>query len=117
MFVMLAVSAAPVLAYAEGDPDAGRAVFSRCALCHSNEPGRIKIGPSLFGVVGRKAGTMEGVIYSPAMKEFGKTWTTTELNNFLQGTAQAVPGTKMGYPGVSDPTDRANVIAYLTTLK
>jgi len=103
-------------AYAQ-DADAGRAVFHRCAICHSAEQGENRIGPSLFGVVGRKAASLPDFPYSTAMQNAGLTWTPDVLDHFLTNPQAAVPGTRMSFPGLSDPKDRANLIAYLTTLQ
>lgn len=106
-------------AQAAGDAKAGEQVFKQCALCHTNEAGKNKIGPSLFGVVGRKPGTLSNFSYSDAMKNFGKdhTWTPQELDTYLTDPRKIVPGTKMIFPGLKNEKDRENVIAYLATLK
>jgi cytochrome c len=101
---------------ATGDAAAGEKVFSRCAVCHSNEAGVNKVGPSLDGVVGRKSGTEPGYSYSPAMKSAGLTWDPATIDKFLQGPSSLVHGTKM-FLSVPSETDRQNVIAYLATLK
>ncbi len=102
---------------AAADVEAGKKAFSKCAACHAIEPGKNKVGPSLFGVVGRKAGTVEGFSYSPAMKDSGLTWDAATLNTYLEKPNALVKGTKMGFPGIKDADERANVIAYLATLK
>ncbi|MBV8615686.1 MAG: cytochrome c family protein [Acetobacteraceae bacterium] len=105
-------------AFAAGDAAAGKAVFTQnCAICHSPDAGVNKIGPSLHGVVGRKAGSLSGFEYSSAMKSFDKTWTPEELDTYLANPMQVVKGTKMIFPGLKSDTDRQNVIAYLDTLK
>jgi cytochrome c2 len=101
---------------ATGDAAAGEKVFSRCAVCHSNQAGVNKVGPSLDGVVGRKSGTEPGYSYSPAMKSAGLTWDPATLDKFLQGPSTLVHGTKM-FINLPSETDRQNVIAYLETLK
>jgi cytochrome c len=113
----LMAAALPGAAFAEGDATAGKAIFQKCSLCHYAEAGKTKIGPSLWGVVGRKAGTEPGYSYSDAMKSFGKTWTDDELFVYLAGPQKVVPGTKMAFAGLPSETDRHNVIAYLDTLK
>jgi len=97
----------------------GKSVYTdNCAVCHSNEKGApAKIGPNLFGVVGRKSATMAGYMYSPAMMKANLTWDVPTLQVYLMGPQKKVPGTKMGFPGFSDPKDEADVIAYLQTLK
>jgi cytochrome c len=102
-----------------GDAKNGQAVFmDNCAVCHSNERGAPnKIGPNLFGVVGRKSATAAGYMYSPAMMMANLTWDQPTLETYLAGPQKKVPGTKMGFPGFSDPGEEADTIAYLITLK
>ncbi len=112
------IALAPAAAYAAGDASAGQAIFTaKCHMCHSNKPGENKIGPSLAGVVGRPSASVPGFNYSPAMQSAHKTWTEAELNTYLTNPKGVVPGTKMTFAGLPSETDRANVIAYLATLK
>jgi cytochrome c len=104
-------------AYAAGDPEAGKEVFKKCALCHTTEAGKNKIGPSLAGLMDREAGTAPNFNYSEAMKNFKHKWTQEELDIYLTDPRKLVPGTKMIFPGLKDEKDRQNVIAYLQTLK
>jgi cytochrome c len=124
----LMLAAAPGLAHAAdpwegGDATAGQAIFTHghgglaCAICHSPVAGTNKIGPSLFGVVGRPSATAAGYTYSDAMKAYNHPWTPENLFAYLEAPMKVVPGTKMTFPGLPDPTDRKNVIAYLATLK
>lgn len=113
----LGLTLAANAAYAAGDPEAGKQVFKQCALCHTTEPGKNKIGPSLAGVVGREAGTAPNFNYSDAMKNFKHKWTPEELHTYLEDPRKLVPGTKMIFPGLKNEKDRDNVIAYLETLK
>ena len=99
------------------DVEAGKVAFKKCALCHTTEPGKNKIGPSLFGVVGRKAGSLDNFSYSEAMKNFDHTWDAETLDTYLADPRAMVPGTKMIFPGIKDKTEREDVIAYLETLK
>lgn len=109
-----AACAAPVAAQ---DAARGSAVFqSACAVCH-NLDGRAKIGPSLGGVVGRKAGISPGFHYSSAMKAYGQTWTPAVLDAFLTAPSKAVPGTNMTFFGFKDAAKRADLIAFLKTKK
>jgi cytochrome c len=103
-------------AYA-GDAAAGKSVFNKCAICHSPVAGKNSVGPSLFGVVGRASGSVAGFSYSDAMKAANKTWDEATLDAYLENPKAMVPGTKMIFPGLPKPEDRANVIAYLDTLK
>jgi len=116
LFVMSTVE---IHASAAGDSKNGQTLFGEnCAVCHSfarGEPN--KIGPNLFGVVGRKSATAAGYMYSPAMMKSGLTWDQKTLGEYLAGPQKKVPGTKMGFPGFSDPSEEADVIAYLATLK
>ena len=114
---VLAVAWPLQAALADGDAAAGKTVFHKCAICHSVVEGQNRIGPSLFGVVGRKAGTEAGYNYSDAMKNSGKTWDAATLDLYLTHPRDVVPGTKMTFAGLPDATDRANVIAYLSTVK
>lgn len=98
-----------------GNPVHGKQVFARCAACHSVGQGaRAGIGPSLNGIVGRKAGTAPGYRYSSAMRNSGATWDAATLASFLQAPSKVVPGTRMTFQGLSSPEDRADVIAYLS---
>jgi len=100
-----------------GDPAAGEKTFNQCKVCHTNEAGKNKVGPSLFGVVGRPSGTAPGFAYSPAMKGAGVTWTPENIDKYLSDPKAMVPGNKMAFPGLKNEQDRRNVIAYLSTLK
>lgn len=104
-------------AFAAGDADAGKKVFAKCAACHAVEPGKNKVGPSMFGVFGRKAGTDATYKYSEVMKNSGLTWDEATLMTYLEKPQEIVKGSKMTFAGLKDATDRANVIAYLQTLK
>ena len=97
--------------------DAAPSAFAICKSCHAVEKGKTVIGPSLFGIVGTKAGDVAGYSFSPAMKASGLTWDDATLDAFLTSPMKAVPGTRMTYAGQSDPAKRAEIIAYLTTLK
>lgn len=99
---------------AAGDPVRGKTVYVRCGGCHSIDQNRI--GPKHRGVVGRKAGSVAGYDYSPAVKKSKVTWTTDKLEIFLSGPTKFIPGTRMGF-SLSSPQDRADVIAYLATQK
>ena len=115
--LMLAAQAAQ--AAQAGDAKNGQAVFmDNCGVCHdASRGGPNKIGPNLFGVVGRKSATAPGYMYSPAMMMANLTWDRPTLQVYLAGPQKKVPGTKMGFPGFSDPGEEADVIAYLNSLK
>jgi len=104
----------PVVA---ADVEAGKADFKKCALCHTVEAGKNKIGPSLFGVVGRKSANLDNFDYSEAMKKFDQTWDAETLDKYLADPRAVVPNTKMIFPGIKDEKERQDVIAYLETLK
>ena len=111
----LAVAGLPPIALAD-DAVVGQRDFSRCAACHAAEPGKNGIGPSLAGVVGRSSGSVPDYSYSPAMKNAHVTWDAATLDKFLANPQGVVHGTKM-FVNVPDAAARANVIAYLATLK
>ena len=115
-FVMSTVE---IHAAAAGDSKNGQTLFGEnCAVCHSFAKGEPnKIGPNLFGVVGKTSGAAPGYMYSPAMMNAKLTWDNKTLNEYLAGPQKKVPGTKMGFPGFSDPSEQADVIAYLASLK
>lgn len=104
-------------AWADGDATAGAQIFKKCAVCHSPDAGVNKVGPSLHGIVGRHAGSIDTFNYSPAMKAFGKDWTPELLDTYLTDPRGTVAGTKMIFPGLKEAKDRQDVIAYLSTLK
>jgi cytochrome c len=99
------------------DAQAGQAVFkSQCSICHAVQPGRNLNGPSLAGIVGRKAGQVPGFGYSAANKASGLTWDEATLDRYLTAPREVIPHTLMSYQGEKDAEKRANLIAYLTTL-
>jgi cytochrome c len=104
-------------ARADGDAVRGKDKFVDCAACHSVDRGTNNVGPSLAGVVGRKAGTVDEYRYSPAMLRSGITWTPAALDQYIADPQMKVPGNRMPYAGMPNAADRADVIAYLQTLK
>ncbi len=110
---LTAAGAAQAAGGLAGDAARGKTVFARCAACHDLNTGAIRMGPSLKGVIGRKAGTFANFTYSAGMKTKGVTWGADTLDVFLSGPMKYVPGTRMAFPGLSNPQDRADVIAYL----
>lgn len=104
-------------ATAAGDADRGSKQFRQCVACHSVTPGEHLTGPSLAGVVGRKAGTVEGFDrYSEALKQSELTWTEGTLDEWLKAPAELVPGTSMRIRGVADPVARQDIVAFLKTM-
>lgn len=104
-------------ASADGDATAGKVIFSKCAICHSNVAGQVKLGPPLWGVVGRPSASVPNYVYSEAMKNAHKTWDAATLDTYLTNPRGVVPGTKMIFPGLKEQADRDNLITYLGTLK
>jgi cytochrome c len=101
------------VAYAQ-DAQRGQKLFDECAACHSpDRAAKDTVGPSLHGVVGRKAGEGTDFRYSPAMKRSGITWSADTLNNFIADPQKIVPGNRMPYSGLPTAKDRADLIAYL----
>ncbi|MCA3260380.1 MAG: cytochrome c family protein [Telmatospirillum sp.] len=101
------------------DAAAGEGVFKRvCSVCHNpTAEGPRKLGPTLAGVVGRKSGSVEGFRYSKANAESGIVWTPDKLDPYIKNPREVVPGTAMAYAGLRNDDERANLIAYLATLK
>ena len=98
-----------------GTAAAGEKVFIQCKTCHVAEKGVNRIGPSLWGVVGRHSGIVPGFNYSAANKKSGFVWTPQQLFTYLEAPQKVIPGTKMAFAGLKKPQDRADVIAYLKT--
>jgi cytochrome c len=97
--------------------DGAPVAFAQCKSCHSVEPGKHGIGPSLHGVYGTKSGDIAGYTFSAAMKDAKLTWDDATLDTFLTAPMKSVPGTKMSYAGQPDAAKRKEVIEYLKTLK
>ncbi|MGE0179312.1 MAG: cytochrome c family protein [Sphingomonas sp.] len=100
-----------------GDAAAGQRVFLQCQACHAVEPGANRLGPTLHGVVGRRAGSVSGFGYSQANRSAGITWTPEKLFQYLENPRRVVPGTTMAFAGIGDGQRRADLIAYLATLR
>ncbi len=119
--VLLALAAWAISSRAMGqdvaDVAKGQNVFRRtCGMCHSADRGTNRIGPSLFGVVGRRSATVDGFVYSSAMKKRAVTWDEQTLDKYLEDPRAFAPGTKMTFAGLRKPEERRQVIAYLKTL-
>jgi cytochrome c len=113
---LLALAAAAPLAVAlpQGDPARGEKIYSRCFACHAID--RDRTGPRHAGLFGRRAGSVSGFPYSPAMKKAGANglvWNDETLDKFLQNPTKFIPGTRMTYAGVPNDQDRADLLAYL----
>ena len=95
------------------DLDAGKKVYKKCKACHSLKAGKKKVGPSLHGVLGNKAGQVKGFKYSKAMKAADITWDDASLDAFLTKPKKFLKKTKMSFVGLKKKKDRDNVIAYI----
>jgi cytochrome c len=102
-------AAAPV--QAASDPVRGEQIYTRCMACHALAYDRV--GPHHCGLFGRRAGTVPGFNYSPAMKSSRIVWNAATLDRFLTNPLKVIPGTAMTYDGIADPQERADLIAYL----
>lgn len=119
--IALAVTAATAATAAAQDAGNGRTLFEKCLACHAVGPGAAnKNGPVLNGIVGRTMGSADGFAYSEAFKAAnaaGRQWTESDLDAYLAAPLQFMPKNKMAFAGVKSETDRADLIAYLKTLK
>jgi cytochrome c len=108
--VAISVAAASP-ALAGGDAQRGQLAYAQCQICHQID--RNGVGPRHRGLFGRKAGSLPDYNYSTALKNSGIVWNEKTLDQWLQGPAKMVPGTKMVFAGIADPQERADIIAYL----
>jgi cytochrome c len=112
--LLLAGSATSALA---ADPAAGEKIFkTQCGICHAVVAGQNRIGPTLFGVVGRPAGSVPGFNYTADHKKLGITWDAANLDKYLTNPRAMVPDTSMVYAGLKNDTERADLVAYLEML-
>jgi cytochrome c2 len=104
-----------LVAHAQGAGDAqrGAQVFAQCKVCHSLEAGKNMLGPSLHGLLGRKAGSVPGYAYSPAMKNANVTWDDDTLSKYLSNPQAFISGDKMAFVGIKDPSKLGDLLAYL----
>ncbi len=102
---------------AAGNPDKGRELFATCAACHTPGQGAVTPGPDLRGLIGRQAGTVPGFRYSRAMKNSKIVWSDATLDAYLENPQTYIPGNAMPFPGLPEPKERQELIAYLQTLK
>jgi cytochrome c len=99
------------------DPAAGQQIFkAQCSICHAVEAGQNRIGPTLFGVIGRRPGSVPGFNYTADHKKLDVTWDAATLDKYLANPRAMVPDTSMIYSGLKDDAERADLIAYLETL-
>ena len=116
--MLAALGALSLQAHAAGDVEKGKDVFStECAECHSVREGKNKKGPSLFAVVGRKAATVADATYSDALKASGILWSPDKVDAYVTAPKKLVLGGKMKYDGLASAAERADLIAYLATLR
>ena len=103
----------------DGNATAGAKLFkAKCATCHTcNEGGPNKQGPNLFGVIGRQSGQVAGFKYTEANKGSGIIWSNQTMFDYLQNPKKYIKGTNMAFPGFKKEQDRADVVAYLNTMK
>merc|ERR1712159_317658 len=103
----------------DGNAAKGAKLFkAKCATCHTaNEGGPNKQGPNLFGVIGRKSGQVAGFKYTKANVESGIEWTNQTMFDYLKDPKKYIKGTNMAFPGFKKEQDRADVVAYLNTMK
>ena len=114
----LLASLAPVSAAQEESEEGKVAYNNACRTCHSFKAGDNRLGPSLHGIVGRKAGSMEGFAFSSAMKSSGITWDASNLDQFIENPEKVVHGNGMKpFGGIADAGERKKIIDYLGTLK
>lgn len=105
-------------ARADGDAAAGEKLFRQCKSCHATEAGKNRVGPSLFGIYGRKAGSAgEFAGYSEGLKAAGFTWDDARLDAYLTNPKSVIADSKMAFAGIAAAEDRAHVIAYLKNVK
>jgi cytochrome c len=107
----------PIEAYlAKADPAKGQQIFNKCAACHNADKGGAnQLGPNLWDVLGEPIGQGKGFAFSDALSKKGGTWDWDKLSQWLSSPKAFAPGTKMTFAGLSNPEDRANVIAFLNT--
>lgn len=115
---LLALSVTPALAEdAPGNPEAGQRVFNQCRACHTvNQGGRATVGPNLFGIVGRRAGSSEGFRYSAPMRrkhEENFVWSLDNLRAYIRNPKEVVPAGSMSYVGLRNEQQLNDLLAYL----
>lgn len=116
--VVIALTVIAGSAQAEGDAAAGEKLFRQCKACHAVEAGKNRVGPSLFGVFGKKAASAEEFKgYSEGLKTAGFVWDDAKLDAYLTNPKAMIADSKMVFAGMAEAADRAHVIAYLKTLK
>jgi len=95
---------------------AGKVVFEKCSSCHSSDSSKNTFGPTLVGVIGRKAGSLPRFAYSDALKESGLVWNEENLRRWIKGNDILVPGTRMRHVEITDKAEQDYLIAYIKSL-
>ena len=101
------------IARADGDAKRGEKLFEECRACHATERGAHGVGPTLYGVFGRRAGALDDFRYSPALKKSGITWTAQVMDAYVGDPQKAVPANRMPYGGMPEARDRADLVVYM----
>ena len=101
------------IAHAQSDAKHGQKLFEECHACHAVERGVNGVGPSLYGIFGRRAAELDDFRYSPALKKSGITWTPKSLDAYIADPQKAVPANRMPYAGMPEARDRADLILYM----
>ena len=109
-WLLLAATAALAADIAHADAQRGEKLFEECRACHAVERG---VGPSLQGVIGRRAGERDDFRYSPALKKSGITWSPQTLDVYVMDPQKAIPANRMPYAGMPEARDRADLIEYI----
>jgi cytochrome c len=121
LLALAVLASAATARAAEGNVANGEEVFRKCRACHDVGPqAKNKIGPVLNGVLGRKAGTIEGFNYSDANRKAGEdgwVWTEEKMMSYLENPREAMPGNKMAFAGLREEQERKDVVAYLKTFQ
>lgn len=113
LLAYLIVLTAGIASVRAADTKNGKVVFEKCAACHSLEAGKNDIGPSLAGIFGRKAASLDDFRYSNAMKRSNVTWDEHTLDTFIEDPQAFIPGNRMPFDGLKDKQDRDDLLAYL----
>jgi len=115
--LLLGLCFASVARAADCDTERGRRAFVKCMACHASQPGATELsGPNLWGVMGQRAGNVEGYIYSDAIAQSGVTWTRETLGEYLANPSAFLPGTRMAMAPIRDAAERDALGCYLATL-
>jgi cytochrome c len=109
----VAIGAALAFDASAADAAHGKALYEQCAACHSLKAGEMLLGPSLHGVIGRKAGALDEFRYSPPMKRSGIIWTRETISTFLDDPQKEIPGNRMPFSGMPEAKDRDDLLDYL----